>query len=143
MLELEKFNESQIRTMLSNKTDGAMVEQVMGNAKLMELAERPVMVDLILDALPKIESLDQVSELNMSRVYLYAVTQRLEKDQREQRTFTSLADKLYFLCEVSWEMLQTDQMSLHFRAFPERLQRLFGDKVREQKDLDHWHYDMM
>ena len=143
VLELEKFNESQIRTMLSNKTDGTMVETVMSNAKLMELAERPVMVDLILDALPKIESLDDVGELNMSRVYLYAVTRRLEKDWQEKRTFTSMADKLYFLCEVSWEMLQTDQMSLHFTSFPERLQTLFGDKVREQKDLDHWHYDMM
>ena len=143
VLELEKFNENQIRTMLANRTGEGMVEKVMGNAKLMELAERPVMVDLILDALPKIESLDQVDELNMSRVYLYAVTERLERDKRDQRTFTSLADKLYFLCEVSWEMLQTDQMSLHFTAFPERLQRLFGDKVREQRDLDHWHYDMM
>ncbi|MEM7067063.1 MAG: NACHT domain-containing protein, partial [Cyanobacteria bacterium P01_B01_bin.77] len=143
VLELEKFNESQIRDILSNKTEEVMVDRVMSNAKLMELAERPVMVDLILDALPKIESLDHVSDLNMSRVYLYAVTRRLEKDWQEERTFTSLADKLYFLCEVSWEMLQTDQMSLHFRAFPERLQRLFGDKVREQQELDHWHYDMM
>ncbi|MEO1211625.1 MAG: pentapeptide repeat-containing protein, partial [Cyanobacteria bacterium J06638_20] len=143
VLELEKFNRDQIRTMLLNKTSEATAEKVLDSEKLIELAERPVMVDLILDALPKIETLDNLSSLDMSRVYLYAVTRRLERDWQEQRTFTSLADKLYFLCEVSWEMLKTEQMSLHFRSFPERLERLFGDKVKEQNELDHWHYDMM
>src|SRR5205085_8557905 len=46
-------------------------------------------------------------------------------------------------CEVSWEMLSTNQMSLNYRLFPDRLRRLFGPAVQEEKDLDHWHYDMM
>jgi predicted NACHT family NTPase len=54
-----------------------------------------------------------------------------------------LADKLYFLCELSWEMLSTDQMSLNYRQFPERIRRLFGAIVQQEKDLDHWHFDMM
>jgi len=40
-------------------------------------------------------------------------------------------------------MLSTDRMSLNYRLFPDRLRRLFGPTVQEQKDLDHWHYDMM
>jgi predicted NACHT family NTPase len=67
----------------------------------------------------------------------------MERDIKAERTFTSLADKLYFLCELSWEMLSTDQMSLNYRLFPDRIRRLFGDVVQEEKDLDHWHYDMM
>src|SRR5205085_1438717 len=46
-------------------------------------------------------------------------------------------------CEVSWEMLSTNQMSLNYRLFPDRLRRLFGPAVQEERDLDHWHYDMM
>jgi predicted NACHT family NTPase len=34
-------------------------------------------------------------------------------------------------------------MSLNYRLFPDRIRRLFGSMVREEKDLDHWHYDMM
>ncbi|MEQ8963665.1 MAG: WD40 repeat domain-containing protein, partial [Coleofasciculus sp. C2-GNP5-27] len=79
----------------------------------------------------------------MSRVYLYAVKRKMERDIKAERTFTSLADKLYFLCELAWEMLSTDQMSLNYRQFPDRIRRLFGSVVREEKDLDHWHYDMM
>ena len=116
------------------------VEQVMGNPQLLDLARRPVMTELILEALPDIEAGKPV---DMSRIYLYAVRRKMERDIKAERTFTSLADKLYFLCELSWEMLSTDQMSLNYRLFPERIRRLFGSVVREEKDLDHWHFDMM
>lgn len=140
VLELEKFNDEQIRLVLSYQTQPATVEQVMGNPQLLDLARRPVMTELILEALPDIEVGKPV---DMSRVYLYAVRRKMERDIKSDRTFTSLAEKLYFLCELSWEMLSTDQMSLNYRLFPERIRRLFGSVVQEEKDLDHWHYDMM
>ncbi|BAY21184.1 WD-40 repeat protein [Calothrix sp. NIES-2100] len=140
VLELEKFNDEQIRQVLSYQAEAPTVEQVLSNPQLLDLARRPVMTDLILEALPDIEAGKPV---DMSRVYLYAVRRKMERDIKAERTFTSLADKLYFLCELSWEMLSTDQMSLNYRLFPERIRRLFGSSVQEEKDLDHWHYDMM
>ena len=140
VLELEKFNDEQIRQLLSYQAEPATVEQVIGNPQLLDLARRPVMTDLILEALPDIKAGKPV---DMSRVYLYAVRRKMERDIKAERTFTSLAEKLYFLCELSWEMLSTDQMSLNYRLFPERIRRLFGSVVQEEKDLDHWHYDMM
>ena len=140
VLELEKFNDEQIRQVFSLQAQAATVEQVMGNPQLLDLARRPVMTELILEALPDIEAGKPV---DMSRVYLYAVRRKMERDIRAERTFTSLADKLYFLCELSWEMLSNDQMSLNYRLIPDRIRRLFGSVVREEKDLDHWHFDMM
>ncbi|MGI2907610.1 beta-propeller domain-containing protein [Tolypothrix sp. VBCCA 56010] len=140
VLELEKFNDEQIRRVLSFQAESTTVDQVMDNPQLLDLARRPVMTELILEALPDIEAGKPV---DMSRVYLYAVRRKMERDIKAERTFTSLADKLYFLCELSWEMLSTDQMSLNYRLFPDRIRRLFGDVVQEEKDLDHWHYDMM
>ncbi|MBD2576686.1 NACHT domain-containing protein [Oscillatoria sp. FACHB-1406] len=138
VLELEKFDDAQIRQVLSHRANPATVERVMGNPELLDLARRPVMIELILEALPEIESGKPV---DISRVYLYAVRRKMERDIKSERTFTSMADKLYFLCELSWEMLSTDRMSLNYRDFPDRLCRLFN--LEEQKDLDHWHYDMM
>jgi predicted NACHT family NTPase len=140
VLELEKFNDEQIRQVLELQAESATVEQVMENAQLLDLARRPVMTELILEALPDIEAGKPV---DMSRVYLYAVRRKMERDIKAERTFTSLADKLYFLSELSWEMVSSDQMSLNYRLFPDRIRRLFGSMVREEKDLDHWHYDMM
>jgi hypothetical protein len=140
VLELEKFNDEQIRQVLSFRAGDCTVEQIMKNPQLLDLARRPVMTELILEALPEIEA---GKPIDMSRVYLYAVRTKMERDIKAERTFTSLADKLYFMCELSWEMLSTDQMSLNYRLFPDRLRRLFGHAVEEQKHLDHWHYDMM
>jgi predicted NACHT family NTPase len=140
VLELEKFNDDQIRQVLSLQVQSTTVEQVMSNPQLLDLARRPVMTELILEALPDIEA---GKPIDMARVYLYAVRRKMERDIKAERTFTSLADKLYFLCELSWEMLSTDQMSLNYRLFPERIRRLFGSVVQKEKDLDHWHYDMM
>jgi WD40 repeat protein len=140
VLELEKFDDEQIKQVLSHQASEATVEQVMSNPQLLDLARRPVMTELILEALPDIEAGKPV---DMPRVYLYAVRQKMERDIKSDRTFTSLAEKLYFMCELSWEMLSTDKMSLNYRLFPNRIRRLFGAMVQEEKDLDHWHYDMM
>ena len=140
VLELEKFGDEQIRQVMLLQAETSTVEQVMGNPQLLDLARRPVMTELILEALPDIEAGKPV---DMSRVYLYAVRRKMERDIKEERTFTSLAEKLYFLCELSWEMLSSDRMSLNYREFPDRIRRLFGSVVQEEKDLDHWHYDMM
>ncbi|RQH37010.1 NACHT domain-containing protein [Okeania hirsuta] len=140
VLELKKFNDEQIRQVLSFNTEPSTVEKVMNNSQLLDLARRPVMSELILAALPEIE---KGKAIDLARIYLYAVTHKMQGDIKEERTFTSLADKLYFLCELSWEMLSNDQMSLNYREFPDRIRRLFESRVQEQKDLDHWHYDMM
>ncbi len=140
VLELEKFNDEQIKQVLGFKAKSETIESVMGNAQLLDLASRPVMIDLILEALPDIEAGKPV---DISRVYLYAVRHKMERDIKSERTFTSMADKLYFLCELSWEMLSSDRMSLNYKEFPERIRRCFGKTVQEQTDLDHWHHDMM
>ena len=114
MLELAKFNDGQIAQLLGQKAEESTVKKVMGNLQLLDLARRPVMVELILEALPDIQAGKRV---DMARVYLYAVTRKMRNDIKSERTFTSLADKLYFLCELSWEMLRTDHMSLNYRGF--------------------------
>jgi WD40 repeat protein len=140
VLELEKFEDEQIRQVLGYSASAETVSIVMGDPQLLDLARRPVMTELILEALPEIE---EGKSVDMSRVYLYAVKRKMERDIKAERTFTSMADKLYFLCELSWEMLSNDRMSLNYREFPDRLRQLFGNVVRQEKSLDHWQYDMM
>jgi hypothetical protein len=140
VLELEKFEDDQIRQVLAFQVQPETVEQVMSNPALLDLARRPVMTELVIEALPEIEAGKPV---DLARVYLYAVRHKMERDIKAERTFTSLADKLYFLCELSWEMLSMDRMTINYVEFPDRIRTLFGFQVQEEKDLDHWHYDMM
>jgi WD40 repeat protein len=145
LLELAKFNEAQIRRVLTLEAEEKdlstdIVEKVMVRAELLDLARRPVMTELIIEAMPEIEAGKPV---DMSRIYYYAIVRKMDRDIKADRTFTSLADKLYFLCEIAWEMLSTERMKLNYREFPDRIRQIFPQLVTEAKDLDHWHYDMM
>jgi predicted NACHT family NTPase len=145
LLELAKFNEAQIRRVLTLEAEEKglstdIVEKVMVRAELLDLARRPVMTELIIEAMPEIEAGKPV---DMSRIYYYAIVSKMDRDIKAERTFTSLADKLYFLCEIAWEMLSTEGMKLNYREFPDRIRQIFPQLVTEAKDLDHWHYDMM
>ncbi len=140
VLQIEKLNDAQIRQILTARSRGGSVNQILSHPRLLDLARRPVMIEFILDALPEVEAGKPV---DLSRIYLYSTRRKMETAIKEERTFTSLADKLYFLCEVSWEMLSTDRMSINYRLIPDRVRALFSHAVQEQKDLDHWHYDML
>jgi WD40 repeat protein len=139
-LKLSLFTENQLRQLLSLHTNKNTINRIIQNQHLLDLFKRPIMIDLVLTALPEIEELNT---LDLARVYLYTIKNKMEREIKEERTFTSLADKLYFMCEISWEMLSNDKSSLHYSEFPSNLQRLFTQKVQDSYNLDHWHYDMM
>jgi hypothetical protein len=140
VLKLEKFDDAQVREVLSRYSGPDTVARIIANAELRELVRRPVMIRFIIEAMPE---LDRNKPMDLARVYLYAVRRIMERDIEEQHTFTSLADKLYFLCELSWEMLLRVPSILNYRDFPTRLERLFPGRIRSSKELDHWHFDMM
>ncbi|WP_305784170.1 NACHT domain-containing protein [Symbioplanes lichenis] len=135
VVELRPFDDEQIGRLL-----GPLAGTVAAHPGLMDLMRRPVMSELALAALPEIA---QGAKVDLARVYLYAVRQKIDADIRAERTFTSLADKVFFLCELSWHMLAESVMTINYREIPDRIRASFGAVVREQRDLDHWHYDMM
>jgi len=138
-LYLEKLNDAQIQEALSLQVGPFVVKRVIEDSKLLDLARRPIMIEFLLEALDDIKA---GKPADLSRVYLYALRRKMERDIVEGRTLTSLADKLYFLCELSWEMFSTDKPSLNYRLIPDRIRRLFGPEVREEKNLDYWRNEM-
>jgi hypothetical protein len=140
VVELLAFDDDQVRSLLGHITDQPTTDTIMAHDQIRDLMRRPVMGELVLAALPAIEA---GAAVDTPRVYLYAVREKIKNDIKSERTFTSLADKVYFLCELSWHMLSNDVMSLNYRDFPDRIRECFGEAVAEQRDLDHWHYDML
>lgn len=140
VLELEEFDDEQIQQVVAASTNSETTDLFMSHSELLNLARRPLMIELIINALPDIEI---GKPIDLARIYLYTIRRKMERDITSDRTFTSLADKLYFLCEVSWQMLLENQLSLSYKDFPDRIRNLFGKAVKSQTDLDHWHNDMM
>ncbi|MFD3942944.1 NACHT domain-containing protein [Streptomyces sp. NPDC058579] len=139
IVELVRFDNEQIERMLRHDIAEDKVRLIMANEDVRELMGRPVMSELVIDALPEIE---RGAEIDLARIYLYAVQRKMDRDVKAERTFTSRGDKLFFLCEVASEMLSTNRLSLNYRDFPDRLRSCFGAAVQSAKDLDFWEQDM-
>ncbi|MGW1564731.1 NACHT domain-containing protein [Streptomyces sp. NPDC002144] len=139
IVELIPFDDDQIRLMLGHLLTPAKLQVVMDHDDVRDLMRRPVMSELVIDALPEIE---QGAVINLARIYLYAIKRKMDRDVLSERTFTSRTDKVFFLCEVAWEMIRSSQLRLNYRDFPEKLRACFGSVVENAKDLDYWEQDM-
>jgi tetratricopeptide (TPR) repeat protein len=111
--------------------------QVLKNRMLAEMARKPVLMQLLLTSLEHVESINKPS-----MVYLYATNALLLQNIKTRRSFTSTADKLYFLCELAWDMIKKDELRIHFKDIPERIRTYFKDKIVDSVELDHWDWDL-
>ncbi|MBN1637450.1 MAG: DUF4062 domain-containing protein [Ignavibacteriales bacterium] len=145
VIHLKELSEKQIFQVLAKRLKKNRANKVINilNSKpyLKEMANKPLMIELLLEALPEIEV---NSNINMSDVYYYAIIRKLEKDISTKRTFTSMNDKIYFMCELSWEMLLTGELKISYKNIPILIQNYFEDigKSVKKTELDHWAYDL-
>lgn len=143
VLYLEPFNDEQIRKVISLRMDSesgsAMADRILKAKNLAEMARKPVLIELLLAALDEVNA--DVLE-NSSKVYLYATNKLLLRNITAEKTFTSTSDKLYFLCELAWQMISSDNMRVHYKAIPEMIKAYFGDRIKDQHELDTWDYDL-
>ncbi len=56
----------------------------------------------------------KLKDIDLTKVVYFSCKKKLEKDIKEERTFTSMADKVYFMCELAWEMLSKNELKLHY-----------------------------
>lgn len=147
ILHLDKLSDSQIRDLILRRRMGRKdgendVNLILSRRNLAEMARRPVLIELLLAALDEVgKNQDNIPE-NISEVYLYATNKLMLRNIASERTFTSTADKLYFLCELAWEMIKNNNLRIHFSSIPDVIIKYFGDRIKGKGDLDNWDWDL-
>ena len=143
VLYLEPFDDEKIKEVIVNRIgqeDGPdIARRILSIPNLSEMARKPVLIELLLAAMDEISP--DVLE-NQARVYLYATNKLLLRNIKTERTFTTTADKLYFLCELAWEMIKTGQLRVYYTDIPDRIQDYFGGKIKSPHELDNWDFDL-
>lgn len=143
VLYLEQFNDEQIRkaiTLRLGESHGPIIaERILKNPNLVEMARKPILVELLLAALDEVN--DSVLE-NPAKVYLYSTNKLLLRNIETKRTFTTTSDKLYFLCELAWEMIKNSELKIHYTEFPERINTYFSEKIKDKYELNNWDFDL-
>ncbi len=143
VLYIEPLNDNQIRQVITLRLgandEPYVIERILNKPNLYEMARKPILVELLLEALKEVSA--DVLE-NPAKVYLYATNKLLLRNIETKRTFTITADKLYFLCELAWEMIKSGLLRIHYTAIPDRINTYFGEKIKDKHKLDNWDFDL-
>jgi WD40 repeat protein len=143
VFNLQPFDNDQIRQVIINclgeKKGGTAADRILKDDNLAEMARKPVLIESLLAAM---EEVDPGILENQSQVYLYATNKLLLRNIDTKRTFSTTADKLYFLCELALEMISTQVMQIHYKEIPARITGYFGKKIKDEHELDHWDFDL-
>ncbi len=142
VVHLEPLEPEQIRQAIikrhGKESGKRAADVVLGHATLLDLARRPVMVEMLMESLDELVGRERIVT---SQVYLIATDRQIRKNIKEERTFTTISDKVRFLCELAWEMHSSESLRLHYKLFPGRIREIFGDVVADE-EKDHWAYDL-
>jgi len=153
VLYVEQLSHEQIREIITRRIEPEKLssikdpdfvgptaaDRILHTKNLAEMARKPVLIDLLLAALNEVDA--EVLN-NPAQVYLYATNKLLLRNISADKTFTSTADKLFFLCELAWEMIRSGELRIHYSSIPDRIRAYFGDRINDQHVLDTWDYDL-
>lgn len=143
ILNLEPFSDSQIREVIQRRLGlekgKSTADKIMKIPNLSEMARKPILIELLLAALDEIGG-DALE--NSAQVYLYATNNLLLRNITTHRTFTATTDKLYFLCELAWEMIKSEQLNMHYKDITKKIGAYFKDKIKGRDELDNWDLDL-
>jgi len=105
-------------------------QKVQGLANLRDLASRPVLLDMIVRALPQIQDARQINQATLYETYVNAL---LKRRWSEDTDYISPEDRLFFMQELAWEMYTSQRLTIPFSEFPGRVTEYFGLKDDPQR----------
>ncbi len=147
ILYLLEFDDKDITDCLSKRFPAEWkthYEQMKKIHDLPDLAKRPVMLDMIVKSLDRLQLLKKEKGkkiiINPAILYHTFTQEWLDRDFRDGRTFVKPGDKEFFMEELALQMHSTQQMSLHFSKLPERIKRHF--KLDKAAEIDYFDSDI-
>jgi len=104
---------------------------------LAELAQRPVLLDMIARSLPELEPGQAV---NAARLYEAYTDLWLAREEEKGRKLITRADKRLFMQELALEMLRRAELSIHYSRLPERVRAHFH--LEKAREIDYFEHDI-
>lgn len=115
-------------------------ERIRTTYNLEDLARRPVLLDIIIQTLPRVAH--EVSQLNAFRLYEVYTGFWLKRDWQkgEMRHLVTVSDREIFMHALARSLNGTGATSLHHSLLTERVQSWFN--IETQSKLDYFEHDV-
>jgi formylglycine-generating enzyme required for sulfatase activity len=112
-------------------------QQIESTYNLEELAQRPVLLDMITGSLPELRP---GQAINAARLYEVYTDMWLVRDEEKGRTLITRDDKRLFMQELALEMLRREELSVHYSRLPERVRAHF--RLEKADEIDYFAHDI-
>jgi formylglycine-generating enzyme required for sulfatase activity len=112
-------------------------QQIETTYNLAELAQRPVLLDMIARSLPELKT---GQAINAARLYEAYTDLWLARDEEKGRKLITRGDKRLFMQELALGMLRRDELSVHYSRLPERVREHFH--LEKAHEIDYFEHDI-
>ena len=140
IVHLQPFSDGDVQLVLQKRFPERWEEhytQIQETYNLPELAERPVLLDMIAQTLP---SLRPGEVINAARLYGAYTDMWMERDLAAARTFMNPEDKRFFMEELAAQMQYTGRLSVHYSRLPAIVQQHF--QLERAAEIDYFDHDI-
>ncbi|HAW49373.1 TPA: hypothetical protein DCX16_00245 [bacterium] len=142
ILHLKDFTDKKIKKFLQKRIPEeweSYYAQINNTYNLMELAHRPVLLDIIAESLPQLVA--RREEINAAKLYEVYTNFWLERDIMNERTFIKKEDRTFFMQELAFQMLVDEKLSIHYSQMAESIKKHF--KLEKAEEIDYFSHDIM
>jgi formylglycine-generating enzyme required for sulfatase activity len=140
IVHLLPFDDADIRAILRKRFPAewkGFWHQIQETYNLEELAQRPVLLDMIACSLPDLEP---GQALNAAKLYEVYTNLWLKRDWEKGRHLITRDDKRLFMQALALEMLRREELNIHYSKLPQRVQEHFG--LEKEREVDYFDYDI-
>ena len=139
ILYLNKLNSHQVERALEEKEiKSSIAERITSNPTLFNLAHRPLLLDLMLEAMSTLEGEDEISSI--ADIYNHAIFKKLEKDRLFGAAFSSIEKRYYFLMMFAWHLYINKQAHMSYEDIRAFVKVIFPDP-EDALNLTAWQFE--
>jgi len=137
---LKEFSSEQIRVFLQKHTPKwqYLLRKIHSTYNLQDLAKRPILLDIIVKTLPKMDTTVEV----INPASLYKVYTGFWVQHEDWRSSMTCEEKEFFTIELAYLMFKENIEQVHFSQLSAPVKQYFRHRIQSHTDLDYFDNDV-
>jgi uncharacterized protein YjbI with pentapeptide repeats len=123
---------------LGKVTCNELMTTIENTYNLEDLAERPVLLDLIIKTVPRLST--QLDHINAQRLYAIYTDFWIKREESKGRKLIGKTEKMLFMEELAFQMFLDTRLTIHYLDLSPKIKQYF--KIEESDTLDHFAHDI-
>lgn len=107
---------------------------------LWDLAKRPVLLNVMLETIPRMEKNSTYEKINAANLYNRYTGFWLDREDRKGKTLIKSSEKINFIEQLAKKMFITNSLTINHRDLPDEVKNYFN--VSDPENIEHYSHDI-